>query len=230
MRSQSPHHLGRGQSDKWDVSGVLLDESVAAPGSGASVAGASPDGAMLDFAAIFGNGRPVEVEIGTGKGTFLLARASARPEINFLGIEWARAYCLYAADRFRRAGLTNVRMLRADAGALFRRRIPSASLWRVHIYFPDPWPKTRHHRRRLIQPPFVEQLRRVLVPGGQVLVVTDHRGYFEQIGSVLGSASRLAPVPFPQMADEQGQVVGTNFERKYIAQGREFYKLARMRY
>jgi tRNA (guanine-N7-)-methyltransferase len=217
MRTQSPKHLGHGQPDKWNIDGVLLDDGLADRGS-------------VDFAAIFGNTRPVEVEIGTGKGTFLMARASARPEANFLGIEWARAYALYSADRFRRAGLTNVKMLRTDAGVFFRKCIPTASLWRVHIYFPDPWPKKRHHRRRLLQDSFVDELRRVLKPGGQVLVVTDHRGYFEQISRVFTGAPRLAVVPFPQMADEDGHVVGTNFEKKYIAQGRPFYKLARMRY
>lgn len=217
MRTQSPKHLGHGQPDKWNIDGVMLPDDLA-------------DRGTVDFAAIFGNSRPVEIEIGTGKGTFLMARAAARPEINFIGIEWARAYALYSADRFRRAGLANVKMLRTDAGVLVRKCIPTASVWRMHIYFPDPWPKARHHRRRLIQDSFVNELRRVLLPGGQVLVVTDHSGYFEQIRRVFNNAPRLAVVPFPQMADDDGQVVGTNFEKKYIAQGRPFYKLARMGY
>ncbi len=186
----------------------------------------------MDFAAIFGNARPVEVEVGAGKGTFLLARATARPEINFLGIEWARAYCMYAADRVRRAGLTNVRMLRADAGPLFKDRLADGSVWRVHIYFPDPWPKTRHHRRRLIQPAFVGEVRRVLRPGGELLIVTDHLGYFEHIRRVFAEpagARGFVPIAFPQMADKSGETVGSNFERKYIAQGRPVYKLAFLR-
>ena len=191
----------------------MLDESVTQSGP-------------IDFAALFGNDRPVEVEIGCGKGTFLLERAAARPEINFLGIEWARAYALYCADRFRRHGLTNVRMLHTDAAPFFRKCIGDASLWRVHIYFPDPWPKARHNRRRLIQRSFLAQLRRVLRPGGQVLVVTDHAGYFEQIRNVFDRAEGFAIVPFPQMADAAGEVVGTNFERKYIAEGRPFYATA----
>ena len=87
MRPGSERHLAGRRKGKWDTTGILLDESVAEH--------------PADFAAIFGNARPVEVEIGTGKGTFLLARAAGRSELNFLGIEWARAYCHYAADRAR---------------------------------------------------------------------------------------------------------------------------------
>ena len=216
MRSESAKHLAHGKPSRWDTQGVLLDESVL-------------DG-RLNFTSTFGNTRPVEIEIGTGKGTFLLARAEARPELNFLGVEWANAYCRYAADRFRRAGLTNVRMLRADAGELFARVLPQKSVWRVHVYFPDPWPKRRHHRRRLIQPRFIERVRQTLQVGGQLVAVTDHSGYFEHIRRVLSHAEGLATVPMPRMCDRNGELVGTNFERKYIAQGRRFYRLARLRY
>ena len=213
MRSGSPKHLGHGR--ELEVGQILLDDSITA--------------GPVDFAALFGNDAPVEVEIGTGKGTFLLARAGANPHLNFLGIEWARAYAIYAADRFRRAGLTNVRMLRTDAGEFFRKCIQPQTLWRVHIYFPDPWPKARHHRRRLIQPPFVENVRRCLKMGGQLIIVTDHVDYFRQVQAVLASAPGWAAVPVPRMADKSGELVGTNFERKYIAQGRPFYAVARLR-
>jgi len=216
MRGGSPKHLSHGRRGKWDTTGVLLAESLSS--------------GPVDLPAIFSNDRPVEAEIGTGKGTFLLARAAARPELNFLGLEQARAYCHYAADRVRRAGLDNVRMLRADAGHFFRVCLAEASVWRVHVYFPDPWPKRRHHRRRLIQAAFVEDVRRVLRLGGQFIVVTDHQGYFAQIQRVLLRARGFARVPFPRMADADGELVGTNFERKYIAQGRAFYWAARMRY
>jgi len=216
MRTPSPRKLSRGRPGKWNTEGVLLGGSVLA--------------GPVDLAEIFGNARPVEVEVGTGKGTFLIARASARPEVNFLGIEQARAYAYYAADRFGRAGLENVRMACIDAGPFFRRCLGDRSIWRVHVYFPDPWPKRRHHRRRLIQPPFVEQIRRVLQIGGQLILVTDHLGYFDQIANVLHEAKGLAVVPQPKMSDTDGELVGTNFERKYIAQGRAFYGLTRMRY
>jgi tRNA (guanine-N7-)-methyltransferase len=219
MRTSSPKQLSHGARDRWDTGGVLLDESVAAV-----------SGTPLDFGAMFGNTRPVELEIGCGKGTFILARAQARPEVNLLGVEWARAYCLYAADRCRRAGVANVRMLRIDAALLVSKLIAPQSLWRIHIYFPDPWPKARHHRRRLIQPAFVARLHELLKPGGQLLIVTDHLDYFKHIRRVVAAATGFVSVPFPQMGDTQGELVGTNFERKYIAQGRPFYKAALMRY
>jgi len=216
MRSGSPRQLSHGRTTTWDTTGVLLPESIAR--------------GRVDLAAVFGNDRPVEVEVGTGKGTFLLARAAGRPELNFLGIEWANAYCHYAADRFRRAGLENARMLRADAGSFLRTCLPDQSIWRLHVYFPDPWPKRRHHRRRLIQPSFVADAWRLLRPGGQLLIVTDHRDYFEHIRRVLDGARGLAHIGFPKLGGDDNTLVGTNFERKYIAQRRPFYWAARLRY
>ena len=185
----------------------------------------------VDFAALFGNTRPVELEIGSGKGTFLVHRAKARSEVNFLGIEWANQYCRLAADRMARWGLSNVRMLRADAAAFVLKRIPDNSLQRVHIYFPDPWPKTRHKKRRIIQPPFVQLIYRKLRIGGQLAVVTDHRDYARQMAWVIFGQRGLATVPFPRThGAEAGEVVGTNFERKYIAQGRQFFSAAVMKW
>ena len=174
-----------------------------------------------------GNDTPFGVRI---LRTFLLERGQARPEVNFLGLEYAKAYCAYCADRIGRAGLQNIRMAAAEAKGFLKACVPDNSLWRVHIYFPDPWPKRKHHRRRLIQPGFIDEARRVLQVGGQLIVVTDHQGYFEQIRRVLHNASRFAHVPMPRMTDAEGEIVGTNFERKYIAQGRPFYSLARLRY
>lgn len=216
MRSISPRRLSHGRRGAWDTGEVLLEESVAAR--------------PVDLGEVFGNGRPVEVEIGAGKGTFLVARAAARPEVNFLGIEYAGAYARYSADRCRRAGLTNVRMLIADAGHFFKACLADRSLLRVHIYFPDPWPKRKHRRRRLIQPAFVAAARRTLALGGQLIVVTDSLDYFQQIRRVLACAKGLTTVRAPRMNDREGEVVGTNFERKYIAQGRAFYRAACLRY
>jgi tRNA (guanine-N7-)-methyltransferase len=118
--------------------------------------------------------RRFEIEIGCGKGTFILETAKANPEVNFLGIEWAREFYLYAADRVRRAQLANVRMLRTDASELLRWRVESGIAHVVHLYFSDPWPKRKHHKNRVVQHRFLAEVWRVLRPGGELRIVTDH--------------------------------------------------------
>jgi tRNA (guanine-N7-)-methyltransferase len=180
----------------------------------------------INWRDLFGNDRPVELEIGMGKGTFLTEQAKARPDVNFFGIEWARWYWRYASDRLRRNQCTNARTVRAEAGYFLSELVPEASLTVLHVYFPDPWPKKRHHKRRLVQQPFMRQAERVLVPGGRVQIVTDHQRYFEQIESVV-KASKLTVIDYnrPGSAGE-GEFVGTNFERKYRREGRPFYAIA----
>ncbi|RMF76690.1 MAG: hypothetical protein D6744_12080 [Planctomycetota bacterium] len=124
----------------------------------------------LRWELVFGRTAPVEIEIGTGKAGYLLRRARAHPEIDFLGIEWANKFYRYAADRMRRWGVTNVRMLRTDADHFIKVVCPRASVQILHIYHPDPWPKKRHHKRRLLQSPFVDAATACLVDGGQIRV------------------------------------------------------------
>lgn len=183
----------------------------------------------LDWPALFGNAHPVEMEIGMGKGTFITEQAKARPDVNFFGIEWARWYWRYASDRLRRNQCMNARTVRAEAGFFLTEFVKDASLSVVHIYFPDPWPKARHHKRRLIQEPFMRQVERVLLPGGRLHVVTDHQEYFEQIEAVV-KRSQLTVIDYnrPGSAGE-GEFVGTNFERKYRREGRPFYAIAAAR-
>ena len=180
----------------------------------------------IDWGALFGNNHAVELEIGMGKGTFLTEQAKARPDTNFFGIEWARWYWRYASDRLRRNGCLNVRTVRAEASYFLGEFVPDESLSVLHVYFPDPWPKTRHHKRRLIQQPFLREVERVLVAGGRLQIVTDHQEYFDQIESVVKSSS-LTVIDYnrPGSAGE-GEFVGTNFERKYRREGRPFYAIA----
>jgi tRNA (guanine-N7-)-methyltransferase len=180
----------------------------------------------LNWRELFGNDHPVELEIGIGKGTFLTEQAEARKETNFFGIEWANWYWRYASDRLRRHGCTNARTVRAEAMFFLREFAADASLSVLHVYFPDPWPKKRHHKRRLFQEPFMQQAQRILTPGGRLQVVTDHKEYFEQIEAVV-KASALQVIDYnrPGSAGE-GEFVGTNFERKYRREGRPFYALA----
>jgi tRNA (guanine-N7-)-methyltransferase len=183
----------------------------------------------IDWQALFGNDHPVEMEIGIGKGTFITQQAQARPEVNFFGIEWARKYWMASSDRLRRNGCLNARAVRAEANFFLTEFVPEASLSVLHIYFPDPWPKARHHKRRLIQEPFLRQVERVLAPGGRLQVVTDHQEYFEQIEPVVKN-SKLKVIDYsrPGSANE-GEFVGTNFERKYRREGRTVYAIAAVR-
>jgi tRNA (guanine-N7-)-methyltransferase len=174
--------------------------------------------------------RHVEIEIGSGKGAFLLAATEARPDVFVLGIEAAAAYAEYAAIRLKRSGRTNGRLL-VDNGKLFLQdRVPERSLQAVHVYYPDPWPKRRHQGRRFFTGDVPAILARVLVPGGCCFVATDNAAYAGQIARVLGSAPGLVR----DEAEEQRQrelgaghaFTPTNFERKYAEAGRTLRRYA----
>ncbi len=182
----------------------------------------------IDFVRVFGRVGPVHIEVGAGKGTFLLNQARAQPGNNFLGIEWARKYYRYAVDRIGRWGLTNVRIIRTDATAFLVDFIPDNSVDCFHIYFPDPWPKKRHHKRRFICPANLEHLVRCLKTGGQLKIATDHADYFEVIKMVLTARNeKLQEIDFlPTAGAEASEWVGTNFERKYLKDQRPIYTLA----
>ncbi|MEA2711093.1 MAG: tRNA (guanine-N7-)-methyltransferase [Phycisphaerales bacterium] len=182
----------------------------------------------LNWSELYGNANPVELEIGMGKGTFLTEQAKARPDVNFFGIEWARWFWRYASDRMRRNGCTNARTVRAEASFFLQEFVPADSLAVLHIYFPDPWPKERHKKRRLIQPKFLPVIHRVLAPGARLQIVTDHQGYWEEnIEPAVRAAAGFTVVDYnrPGSAGE-GEFVGTNFERKYAREGRPFYAIA----
>jgi tRNA (guanine-N7-)-methyltransferase len=172
--------------------------------------------------------RPLEIEIGSGKGTFLVQQAPTQPETNFLGIEYAHDFYLYAADRIRRAALPNVKMLCIDAGEFVHWRVPDRCATVVHLYFADPWPKRRHNRRRMVQDRFLEDCIRILIPGGELRIVTDHPDYwswmeehFTRWTKPAGPYTRVKFVSPPTA--REGEVVGTNFERKYRVEGRDFH-------
>ena len=182
----------------------------------------------IDWAKLFGNDHPIELEIGMGKGTFLTEQAKARPEVNFFGIEWARWFWRYASDRMRRNGCNNARTVRAEASFFLTEFVPPGSLDVLHVYFPDPWPKARHHKRRLVNPTFMELARRVLRAGGRIQIVTDHKGYWEEnIEPAVRAASGFTIVDYNRPGSAgAGEFVGTNFERKYAREGRPFYAIA----
>ncbi|MBE7492693.1 MAG: tRNA (guanosine(46)-N7)-methyltransferase TrmB [Planctomycetes bacterium] len=175
-----------------------------------------------DLAAVFGNNHPVELELGVGKGRFLIQSAEQNPGVNFLGVEWAGRYFRLVAERAARRGLANFRIVRDDAAHLVRDNLADACIAVLHIYFPDPWPKARHHKRRLIQPPFARQCARVLQPGGLVRLATDHEDYAQQMEQVFLADPDFTPTWRAVGADAPQGV--TNWEQKFRAQGRTIHK------
>ncbi len=172
-----------------------------------------------------------ELEIGSGKGTFLVQQAPLRPDVNFLGIEWSLQFYRYAADRARRHALANVRLLRANAVEFIRYWCADAVAAVVHLYFSDPWPKSRHAKRRVIQDRTLEDLHRILAPAGELRLVTDHDdlwAWYEEHAA--RHADRFERRPFAGVESaSDGEIVGSNFERKYRREGRPFHAMTLVR-
>ena len=178
----------------------------------------------LDLAGVFGNTQPVEIEIGFGKGLFLLASALTHPQANYLGVEIERKYQLFTANRIAKRNLANVRLVQADARTFLRDCIPAASVQAIHVYFPDPWWKKRHQKRRVFTDSFVAACARVLEPCGVLRVATDVEEYFGIIQELLRTQSSLreqlwfdADLPI---------AAATNFERKARERGHPIFRAA----
>lgn len=177
----------------------------------------------LELSEVFGNDNPVELEIGIGKGYFLQCAAVANPDHNFIGIEIRRKYLKVARDRAEKRPIPNVRYVNGEAFMFMEEFLKPETLHTLHIYFPDPWPKKRHHKRRLFSPEFLKLAYERLIPGGLLLIATDHAGYWEQISEVLANQTLLdhcddLPAPPP------GAHSLTNYEKKYIEEGRTIYR------
>jgi len=187
-------------------------------------------GGKIDFAKVFGRKSRVHIEVGSGKGTFLLQYGRANRQVDLLGIEWANKYFRHCVDRIGRWGVENVRVIRAEAASFIGEYIGDETVECFHVYFPDPWPKKRHHKRRFICHANAGQMVRCLRGSGSIRVATDHGGYFEQITEVLRDGRYgLEEIDFVRPAgaeSENGEYVGTNFERKYLREDREIYTLA----
>ncbi len=171
--------------------------------------------------------RPFEIEIGSGKGAFLVQEAKHAPEVNHLGIEQAGEFYRYAADRMRRHDLANVRLLHADAVEFIRFRCPDAIARVIHLYFSDPWPKKKHHKRRVVQDASLREFHRVLAPGGELRLVTDHvelwAWYETHAARNEDIFIREAFAP-PAWAGDH-ELVGTNYERKFGALGKPMHAM-----
>lgn len=174
----------------------------------------------LDLREVFGNDHPAVLEIGSGKGRFLISSAIEQPDVNFIGVEKSLHYHRVINERVQKRHLTNVRLINHDAFLVVRDMLADASLREIHIYFPDPWPRKREQKRRIIRPEVLEQFRRVLVDGGGGIYVTDHREYFEAAAPLVEAAFR-AERRIPQPED----LPRTNYEAKYREEGRAIYEI-----
>jgi tRNA (guanine-N7-)-methyltransferase len=189
---------------------------------------ADASSAFLDWQEIFGNDHPVELEVGFGKGLFLLRAAQAHPEINFVGVEIVRKYQLFTATRLAKRGLGNVRLVCADVRWFLPRFVAAASLQAIHVYFPDPWWKKRHHKRRVFTAEFAAECVRVLRTGGQLHAATDVEEYAALMNHLLTEQPALRALPPPPEEEPLHDLdYLTNFERKFRKQGKTIF---RMRY
>ncbi len=173
---------------------------------------------VLDWTEVFGVNQPVELEIGIGKGRFVMEAAAARPHTSFVALEWAGKYLRIALERSRKRDLRNIRFVKAEAREFVEFFVPSSSLAAMYILFPDPWPKKRHHKRRLIDAAFLREVERTLCPGGRLWLATDHAEYFAVMEDILASSDWLYPVHAEWMG------VRTNYEDKFLARGMPIFR------
>ena len=173
---------------------------------------------------IFNSTKPVEVEIGPGKGSFLLTVAQCTPDRNFFGVEFSRRRAYRIAQLIERDRPDNVIVIAADISCILKTLIRPASVATYHLYFPDPWWKRRHHRRRLVRADFTQNLTRTLAPGGKILLATDVHDYFVEIVRQLAAVPAL--VQFPWQRDQtngNGKLILTDFERQFRDGGKPIY-------
>jgi tRNA (guanine-N(7)-)-methyltransferase len=170
---------------------------------------------------VFGDGRPVEVEIGAGRGERVLAAAAACPMVNFFAIEIRAGSAQGIADHAARRDLPNLRVVAGDVRWIVR-LIADASVAAYHIHFPDPWPKTRHRERRLATPAFAGEIARTLVPGGAVHVASDLEPVVAGFARALLSAGLVA---VPEAAPPRGPK--SSFEQRYARRGTAYARFVR---
>ncbi len=184
------------------------------------------DRGPLDPPTLFGRRAPLELEIGFGNGEALATLARARPGHDFIGVEVHRPGIGRLLATLEREGLDNVRVLRQDALEALP-RLPPASLQRLHLYFPDPWPKQRHHKRRIVQAPFVDAVARVLAPGGELRLATDWADYAHWMRAVLDPDPRFRNLgTHGGFAPRPAERPLTRFERRGQGLGHEVFDLA----
>ncbi|MDO8434499.1 MAG: hypothetical protein Q7S58_19050 [Candidatus Binatus sp.] len=171
----------------------------------------------IDPPAIFGRRAPIEIEIGAGKGEFIIERAAEFPERDFIAVELSGTIARVLAVRCGRAGIDNLRVARMDARTLVNLMLETSSVSAFHIYFPDPWPKERHVKHRLFTPTLAANIYRTLEPGAIAYVATDVRDYASEIFPLMDAAGLIRAAEAAPGAERTG------FARKYVAAGKPIF-------
>lgn len=179
----------------------------------------------LSLDRLFPKARPLEVELGSGDGSFLVQWAERHPERNFLGVERLLGRLRKLDRKGLRAGLTNLRALRIEASYCLEYLLPMAGVHSLHVYFPDPWPKRKHRKNRLVNAHFAEVAGQVLLSGGAAYLRTDDADYLAQISSAFASNAQFRAVETPGDL----RAVLTDFERGFQARGVEIWRAAYQR-
>lgn len=182
--------------------------------------GTGADG-CLDIGLLFGNTRPVEVDLGCGKGLFLTREAVARPEVNFLGVDRLSRKLDRTLRRLRARGAENVRLLRCDALYFVEKILPPESISVFHVYFPDPWPKKRHMKHRFLTQDMNCALLRALEPQGRLWLITDDEGYFESIVDLFQDTPAFERTKFYV----PGTYSVTDFEEEFLENSLPLYRI-----
>lgn len=202
LDSPMPRSPVKRPSSKVDLSRVLRD--------------ADDLPSVISSESLFGNDRPLEVEVGSGKGLFMATASQGNAQHNFLGIEIMSKYAAHSAGRLHRAGATNAMMISGNAEPLFAGRIDPGSLEAVHVYFPDPWWKKRHRKRRVLNQTSIPNYSRALRVGGRLHFWTDVLDYFEETIEMIAEITPELGVPIPEEEIESTHDLDyrTHFERR----------------
>lgn len=184
----------------------------------------------IDFDAVFGRKAPLEIEIGCGSGIFLAHEAADRPEVNFFGVERDKGEVYRAKDKWRRRNLLNTRILHCDAPFFMEDYVTDACVDRCVILFSDPWPKKRHHKRRLFQPRLLPILERTIKPGGRLFIKTDVTEYYDVMIELFAGSKILEKISDKRLdlVPESGDIV-TNFQRKALEKGHPIHAMEYVR-
>ncbi len=177
---------------------------------------------QLERAELCRDGRPLEVDLGCGDGSFLLAMAHHAPERDFLGVERLLGRVRKVCKKASRQQLDNARVLRLESRYVIEWLLPEASVTRLHLLCPDPWPKLRHHRRRLVQVEFLAALRRALVPGGEFLFMSDHEEYFHWAEDQVARFGQFERLPW---LEDSFFYPKTDFQQLWESEGKAMWRL-----